>query len=109
MKSPWASRFLVIDGRPDPLTGVSPTEDHRIFGLLEFAVNVIEDTDNSLGRPIFLVPVDFSTTTAVSSQANTISFTRTEHDLARFEISYPQGAARFGDGTSTGNLTANAH
>ncbi len=103
---PTGEQILSVDARPDPVTGESPTGDSRVFGLLEYAVNVVEDTDNSLGRPIFMVPTDFSTTRRIVNAGATINFSSALYDIDGFSITYEARAPRFGDGTSNGNVTA---
>ena len=94
-----------------------PTTDNRKFPYLEFSLNIIEDTDNSLGRPIFLIPTDLSTLTSVPGTSvgeNIINFSSssancqppTANCLDDFSINYEPGSIRFPDGTSTGNITA---
>ena len=114
---PIGPHILYVDGTSpsdnsgggDLLAAIS----NQNYPYLEFSVNIIEDTDNSLGRPIFLVPADLSTLTSVgdqnvggASQPRSISFNNTDNSLTGFSITNETGAISFGDGTSTGNITA---
>ncbi|ACB76346.1 Ig-like domain-containing protein [Opitutus terrae] len=105
---PLGDQILTVDARPDPATGVTPQGDARRFGYLEFVVPVRRDTDNGLGRPIFMVETDVSTSTplATTGGEQVMTFTPAQKDLTGFSITYQAGAARFSDGTVRGSLTA---
>ena len=106
--APTGDRILYVDARPDPATGLSPQGDARAFGYLEFFLPVRQDADNSLGRPIFMVETDFSTTSplALTGENNELTFAPAQKDLAGLSITYRGGSARFADGTLRGHLTA---
>ena len=122
--------FLLDDVPPGPhILYVDGTSTNQNLGdsaslrvnnlpYLEFEVNIIEDTDNSLGRPVFLVPADLSTLTSVGDDVpasdNSINFVSSSTDcqppttncLDGFSITYEPDAIRFADGTSNGTITA---
>lgn len=108
---PLGDQILFVDARPDLHGDATPSSRHsdpRQFGYLEFVVPVRRDTDNGLGRPIFMVETDLSTSTplATTSGEQVLTFTPAQKDLTGFSITYQGGSARFADGTARGNLTA---
>ena len=106
--APVGDQILYVDARPDPVTGLPPQGDARVFNYLEFVVPVHQDADNGLGRPIFMVDTDFSTASqlALAGDNNVLTFTPAQKDLAGFSIIYRGGFARFADSTMRGQLTA---
>lgn len=105
---PLGEQILYVDARPDSTTGVQPQGDERVFNYLEFPVFIEQNTDNSLGRPIFMVDTDFSTATPVNNLTGThsLTFESERSNLQGFELIYKTGAARFADGTDRGEITA---
>lgn len=100
---PLGEQVLFVDGTQ---RGEDLPEDNRLFGRIEIPVSIVADTDNSLGRPLFLVPTDLNTMTPTVPEGATVTFEDEASDLDGFTITYGPDAARFGDGTATGVLTA---
>jgi len=105
---PVGNQILFVDARPDPVTGVTPQGDARIFGYLEYALPINANVDNSLGHPIFMVDTDESTASqfATTGTGNVLTFSSTRDDLSGFSIIYNGGSAHFADGTNHGSVTA---
>ena len=105
---PKGEQVLFVDARPDKLTGASPQGDSRVFDYLEYPVFIELDSDNTLGRPIFMVDTDFSTALdlqTLTDGLNDLVFESTRSDLSGFQISCKKGDIRFPDGTDRGQLT----
>ncbi len=106
-EAPLGEQILFVDPTglddADSSTGSTVTEQ---YPYLEFRLNIIEDTDNTLGRPIFLTPADFSTATAIVADGAVIDFAGDADDLEGFSLSYDAGSARFDNGSSIGAVTA---
>ena len=104
---PTGDQVLYVDARPDESTELSPQGDERVFNYLEFPIFVEQNTDNSLGRPIFMVDTDFATETAIQhlTDSQTLTFQSERSDLEGLEMIYQAGAARFADGTDRGSIT----
>jgi uncharacterized repeat protein (TIGR03803 family) len=105
---PVGDQILYVDARPDPVTGVTPQGDARIFGYLEYALPINANVDNSLGHPIFMVDTDESTASqfATTGTGNVLTFNSTRNDLSGFSIIYNGGSTHFADGTNHGSVTA---
>jgi hypothetical protein len=99
---PAGPQILTVNGRKHHET----TADNRLFPYLEFGVDVVVGADNSLGRPIFLVPDDLSTITATVAEGATIEFGTAGSDLEGLRLTYQSQAPRLVDGSLRPNVTA---
>ena len=92
---PVGAIHLIADGSTSTLTGI-------IFPYaLMFETNTISGRDNSIGMPIYLVPIDVQNAKPVSpTQSALISVS----NIAGFGLTIPQGTASFDSGTS-GNVS----
>ena len=106
---PLGPHILYVNGTAitnssTPQNSNTPILQH--YSYLEFEVNIIENTDNTLGRPIFLVPADLSTLTPIHPNVGGDVSVGDSASLEGFSLSYEARAITFADGSTNGTITA---
>jgi hypothetical protein len=91
---PVGAIHLIVDGTTATIPGTWPT--------LEFEVNTISGRDNTVGMPIYLLPIDVQNSQTVSpSQGENIQVS----NVSGFSLSIAPGSVTFRDGSQTGSVS----
>ncbi|HEX9759166.1 MAG TPA: carboxypeptidase-like regulatory domain-containing protein [Nitrospiria bacterium] len=91
---PVGAIHLIVDGTTATIPGTWPT--------LEFQVNTVSGRDNTVGMPIYLLPIDVQNAQTVSpSQSASLQVS----NVAGFSLDIPAGSVTFRDGSQTGSVS----